>query len=247
MLVPSALAPKGHLPRRDVCPEALASAVRPPGRPTRTEPPYTGAVPGSPPRRRGRSGNGDRRYEGRNFAGAGLPGLTGAALIECRFEDCELAGASLRGAHLSDCTFRGCELSLADLTDALVHGCRFQDCRLTGVDFASLRPDPLGFGAEFERCDLTLAGFHGLDLRGCAFRSCSAREAEFVDCDLREVDLTGSDLAGVVFRQADLRNADLRGTRDVVLDPCHNRVAGLRIDLPGALGLLSGLSVRLEG
>lgn len=165
----------------------------------------------------------------------------------CTFSSCDLSEASFRSAHLTDCSFEQCDLSLADFTDALLHSVTFDGCRLTGIDFGLLRHDALGLTATFEACDLTLASFRKLDLRGCTFRSCNAREAEFLGCDLRGVELVETELASAAFEGNDLRDADMRGARNYVLSPIDNRVRGMRVDMVGGIGLLVGLNVRLEG
>jgi len=188
------------------------------------------------------------RFEGSVFTGRSgdVPELAGALVSDCTFRGVDLSETSLRGAHLTDCMFEGCELAMVDLSDALLQWTTFSDCRLTGVRFGDVRRDAIGLSVTLEGCDLTLASFRDLDLRNCAFRACSARECEFVGCDLREVDLSGTDLEAASFARVDLRKADLRGARNYVVDVCNNRVAGMRVDLPEALGLLAALRVQLE-
>ncbi len=206
--------------------------------------PYTDPVPPADPDH----DDGRARYEGRTFTGSGeaVPELAGALVSDCTFHGCDLSEASLRGAHLTDCVFEGCELAMVDLSDALLQWTTFTDCRLTGVRFGDVRRDAIGLSVTLEGCDLTLASFRDLDLRTCALRACSARECEFFACDLREVDLSGTDFEAASFARVDLRKADLRGARNYVLDVCDNRVAGMRVDLPEALGLLAALRVHLE-
>lgn len=215
-----------------------------PGGLRRAAHPYTGPVtPRVPPHEDGRP-----RYEGRTFtAGSGeVPDLAGALVTECVFRGCEMSEASLRGAHLTECTFEGCELAMVDLSDALLQWTTFTDCRLTGVRFGDVRRDAIGLSVTLEGCDLTLASFRDLDLRSCVLRDCTAREAEFQACDLRGMELTGTDFDTAVFHRVDLRDADLRGARNYVIDPCANRLAGMHVDLPEALGLLGALRVILE-
>lgn len=191
----------------------------------------------------------DRRYlEGEVFDAmdAASLDLAGTVVSDCRFRRCDLSEGSLRGTHLSECVFEGCELALIDLSSAMIHDARFEDCRLTGVRFGELRRDPLGLGAAFERCDLTLASFQKLDLQRCLLRECQATEVEFLDCDLRGADLQGSDFERALFLRNDLRGADLRGARNYVISACENRVSDMRVALPEALGLLSAFGLRFE-
>jgi fluoroquinolone resistance protein len=172
--------------------------------------------------------------------------LAGADLSGCRFEGLVLTEGSLRGARLTDCRFDRCELTLLDVTDATLHDVVFQACRLQAVDFGALARDPIGVSVRFERCDLGLAVFRGIDLRRASFDGGLAREAVFVDTDLRGVTLRGLDLTGADIRGCDLRETDLRGSSGYVLSPCANRVRGLRVDLVDAVGLLSAVGVRWD-
>jgi fluoroquinolone resistance protein len=172
--------------------------------------------------------------------------LAGADLTGCRFEGLVLTETSLRGARLSDCRFERCELTLVDVTDATLHDVTFEACRLQAVDFGTLARDPIGVSVRFERCDLSLAVFRGIDLRQCDFDGGVAREATFVDVDLRGVTLRALDLTGAVLRGCDLREVDLRASSGFVLSPCDNRVRGMRIDVEGAVGLLAAVGVRWD-
>lgn len=190
-----------------------------------------------------------RRLEGEQLTGqaAGEIDLEGVVVSSCHFRDCDLTEASLRGTHLSECVFEGCELTMVDLTDALLHWTRFEDCRLTGVGFGAVRRDAVGIGVEFRHCDLTLASFRDLDMRACAFHGCHAHEAEFLDCDLRGVSFDGTDLARATFLRSNLGDADLRGARNYAIAACDNRVRGMRVTLPEAIGLLGALGLEVDG
>ena len=172
--------------------------------------------------------------------------LEGADVGGSRFVGLELTESSLRGARLSDCRFERCEMTLIDVTDATMHDVVFESCRLQAVDFGAVARDPIGLSVRFQGCDLSLASFRGLDLRQAAFEGGRAHEAVFVDTDLREVVLHALDLTGAEIRGCDLRGADLRGSSGFVLSPCDNRVRGMRIDLPDAVGLLAAVGVSWE-
>lgn len=185
----------------------------------------------------------DERFEG---AAAAELALARAELEACNSVACDLTEASPQGARLTACRFERCELALADLADASLRDVTFERCRLTGVDFGRLERDPLGLEARFEGCDLSFALFRGLDLRAFAFEGCLLPEAEFTRCDLRGVSFAGSDLARCGFADCDLRDADLRAARGYLVSPFTNRVRGMRVTLPEAVGLLAVLEVVVE-
>ena len=169
--------------------------------------------------------------------------LAGADVTGCRFVGVDLTEASLRGARLTACRFEHCEMTLVDLTDATLHDVEFDTCRLQAVAFEATARDPIGLSIAFRDCDLGLATFRGLDLRGCRFEGGHVREAIIVDCDLREVPLRALDAAGAEIRGCDLRAADMRGSSGLVFSPCANRVHGLRIDAEAAPGVLATLGI----
>ncbi len=191
----------------------------------------------------------DSVHEEREFDGLERDALAfaGASFVACTFRDCDLSEVSMRGTHLSECVFEGCELGMVDLTDATLHWATFERCRMTGVDLGSVRRDAVGIQIAFAGCDLTLASFRDLDLRGCSVRDCVARDADFEGCDLREVALTGTDFAGATFRRNDLRGADLRRARNYLIGATANDVRDLQVELPEAIGLLAALQVRVVG
>lgn len=122
-----------------------------------------------------------------------------------------------------------------------VHVRRLQDaCRqLDGDGRGSLLAQPL----RFERCRLDGTTFASLDLTGFVFRDCVLTDVDFTEADLRRVDFGGSDLAGARFEGSDLRDADLRGTRDLALDPRASKLGGARLDLDAIPGLLGVFGV----
>lgn len=172
--------------------------------------------------------------------------LAGQSFSNCIFRSCTFTEASLQDTLLTECRFEQCEMALINLKDALFHTVVFDTCRLTGVQFGVLQDDAVGITAEFHTCDLSYASFRKLDLRSCAFRSCNAREAEFYRCDLSKVDFQGTDFAGATFQDNNLIEADFRGSHNYVISAHQNRLRGLRVELPEALGLLVGIEVRLH-
>lgn len=169
--------------------------------------------------------------------------LAGADVSGSVFVNVDLTEASLRGARFTACRFERCEMTLVDLTDATLHDVAVVGCRLQAVAFEATARDPIGLSIAFDACDLAMATFRGLDLRGCRFEGGRLRDASFVECDLRGVSLRDLDMTGAEIRRCDLREADLRGSTGIVLSPCDNRVRGLRLDPEAALGVLASVGI----
>lgn len=187
----------------------------------------------------------NQRFEGLTTQSDGA-WLAGAEFEECTFVGCDLTEASLRGARFYDCQFQRSELALASLADVTLRDVAFKNCRLTGVDFTQLTRDPLGIRVTFTECDLGMALFRRLDLTGFTFDGCRLDGAEFERCKLTSVDFSGSDLEKCRFEGCDLREADLRGARNYIISPSSNQIAGMRVSLPEAIGLLAAIGVVVE-
>ena len=173
------------------------------------------------------------RLEGVTFVGCTITGSVWAHAVvaRCRFEDC---------------TFEGVDLSGTRLPDTVLDGCRLVDVRALGTAWSSLArptipPDP----STWTGCRLDLGSFGGADLTGARFERCSLVEADLDGVVLRGARLDDCDLRGTRVIRADLREADLRGSHGYVLDPRDNEVAGLQVDLVGAVGLLTPFGIEV--
>lgn len=191
----------------------------------------------------------EREYEGAAFHALEAAGIerSGIAFYDCAFDGCDLSEAQLTGCRFIDCTFEGCDLGLIQLNDSSFRGCRFEGCRLVGVVWSALRSDPgLPPEIDFVRCALDYGNLSQLDLTGRTLRECRLHEVTFARTTLVEADLRESDFAGAHVDGCDLSRADLRGAENLLLDPCGNRLKGVRLSLPGALGLLAGFGIELS-
>ncbi|MFA5594777.1 MAG: pentapeptide repeat-containing protein [Trueperaceae bacterium] len=75
---------------------------------------------------------------------------------------------------------------------------------------------------------------------------CLLNRAAFERCNLSGVAFDGSDLQGCRFEECDLTSADLRSARNYLISPLSNKIAGMRVSLPEALGLLAAVDVVVE-
>lgn len=174
--------------------------------------------------------------------------LEGVELEGCRLDGCVLEKAVLRDCVLTDCTLTGCNLSMADLTGTRFTDCRFVDCKALGVVWARAAVAPLSIRPwDFERCRLDLGSFRDVAAVGARFTDCSLREVDLAGADLRRADLGGCDLGGATFAGTDLREASLLGAHAYSVDPAENRVRGMRVDAPGAGGILRAMGLVVEG
>ena len=120
-------------------------------------------------------------------------------VVRMKFEDCDLHGIDIRAAYIEDCqlkntTFNNCNLSqlLSDWTLVSLgrnhyEACRFNKCDLTGIRFNETIYEPRSVNAIFKNCNLTLAQFNSMDLRGSSFESCDLSSAQFIKSGLTGV------------------------------------------------------------
>jgi len=163
---------------------------------------------------------------------------------ECEFVNCNFAGADLGKFVFIDCNFNGCNLAMAKTAGTSFRNNNFTDCKLTGVQFSEC--DPFLFAVNFEKCILNLASFYKQKMKNARFSNCSMNEVDFTQTDLTGATLHNCDLAKAVFDQSNIEKADLRSSFNYSIDPTINRVKKARFSMPGAVGLLDHLDVRIE-
>jgi uncharacterized protein YjbI with pentapeptide repeats len=182
----------------------------------------------------------DQTLVGENFAANELENV----IFEgCKLENCNFSESKLRSSIVEDCVFEGCDLSNASFSGSRFHEVRLKRCKVIGVNWTQLEALR---GVEFESCNLSFGNFMSLKLKRLKMTHCRAQESDFRQADLSEADLRGTDLSGALFNQTILLKADLRDALNYVIDPTMNRIKDAKFSLPEAIGLLTGLGIKLE-
>ena len=172
--------------------------------------------------------------------------LEDAALYDCRFEGCRFNEVNLKRSRFVNCLFAHCDLRLADLTDTELGDVKFEHTALVAINWSLLaRTSLLPIELRFKRCTLNYATFKDVDLSGSTFEDCLAHEAMFSSVKLLKATLRGTDFDRATFHDCDLSGADLQGAQNYQISVRQNRVEGLKVSFPEALGLLAGLEVTL--
>jgi len=162
----------------------------------------------------------------------------------CRFENCDFSRYHFEGAEFSHCEFYQCDFSMAVLDDLALHHVNFMGCKLVGVDFGKC--SQFQFSARFEDSLMDYAVFHRNNLKKFEFVRCRMREAAFSECDLSLACFDSCDLDRTVFSQCNLEGADLRSALHFSIDPRVNRLRKACFAMPGVLGLLDYLDIRID-
>jgi len=185
-------------------------------------------------------------YDGEVFADLDLKGkmLENLTFYDCRFEGCGFNEATLKRSRFVDCVFSGCDLSMVDLTDVELSGVQFERTALVAVNGSVLARTSLApLELRFDACTLNYATFRDLDLSGSTFEDCLAREVAFSGVKLVGASLRGTDFSGSTFQDCDLSDTDFQGAQNYQISVAQNRVRGMKVSFPEALGLLAGLEV----
>jgi uncharacterized protein YjbI with pentapeptide repeats len=136
----------------------------------------------------------------------------GVQLVECRAENVDLAGATLRRSSIRDVVVDGGSWANVDFTEAALQRVELRNVRLTGavlagaslrdMSFVDCRMDlsAIRFGrlerVRFENCrmeeiDLYEARLSSVVFAGCGLTNASLAKAAFSSCEMHECDLAG--------------------------------------------------------
>jgi uncharacterized protein YjbI with pentapeptide repeats len=160
--------------------------------------------------------------EGLRLRDASLPSarLGRLGMLDCRVEQCDLAGLDASAASLVRVAVTGSRLTGLIAVEARLKDVDLRDCRM---NLATLRDARLE-RVTFERCDLREADLQGARLH----------DVRFLGCDLSDALLGGADCSRVELR--DCRYEGLRGVESL---------RGAALAWPDAMALAGQLAAAL--
>ncbi len=170
--------------------------------------------------------------------------LTLAEYDNCTFIDCLFGDANLTGIIFTQCRFEGCNLSNANTKGTAFKEVAFINCKMLGLNFSVADPFLMTMG--FSDCQLDLASFYRLKLKGTRFIKCSLREADLTEADFTNISFDGCDLAHAIFDNTILEKADFRSANNYSIDPEANRIKKAKFSLQGVPGLLTKYNIEIE-
>ena len=193
---------------------------------------------------------GTRIYEGETFRGLSLSGeaVENLSFRECEFVDSVFSGVTVRNSSFRSCRFTRCRIELPHGFSTSMQNLEIDGCFLSGVQWFEFssgnRYVPLF--ASLTDTTMRYAVFSEMKLRGFSFAGLRITDSTFADCDLAETSFRDMDLTGTEFYRCDLTEADFRDAVGYRIDVLNSKVRGARFSLPDAVGLLSGLGVRID-
>lgn len=200
----------------------------------------------------------------------------------------------LTGNAISECKFINCDFTRTDLTDTVFKNCQFYDHEShTGSNFTrSVIKDARFIGCDISMCSFQLAEALGIEIRECRAQGADFRGTSFMNkitertwfcsafiiksnlsyanfskvvlekCELWEnrwtganvlgASFTGSDLSGGEFKEFEWHSAnftfcDLTGSELGNLDIRSTDLDGVKLDMTQASQLLMDLGIILQG
>ena len=162
--------------------------------------------------------------------------LEKAEYENCTFINLELSSSDLSGCIFTDCVFEGCNLSLCKLKNTSFKTVQFNHCKLLGLRWDD--GNAFLFSVGFDHCILDMGTFYGMKLKKTKFVSCSMMETDFTEADMGQTLLDDCDLSKAVFDQTNLQGADLKTSRQYIIDPENNNIKKASFSWPAVTGLL---------
>ena len=183
----------------------------------------------------------DKKFEKQDFTATQLPI---ADYENCVFVNCGLSNADLSKRVFLECEFNLCDLSTAKLSGTAFKNVKFKDCKLLGLHFENC--DPFLFEVDFDNCFLNLSSFYKLKLKKTRFKSSNLSEVDFTEADLSNCLFDNCDLTGAAFENTILEKADLRTSRNYMIDPELNKIKKAKFSIQGIAGLLAKYDIEIE-
>ena len=162
----------------------------------------------------------------------------------CSFTGCNFSSADMVGIVFTECTFTECNLSMANTKGTAFKEVEFLNCKMTGINFSICEPFLLAM--NFTDCQLNLASFYNLKLKGTRFKKCMLHEADMVQTDFTNASFSECDLRNAIFENTILEKADFRSAINYTLDPEQNRIKGAKFSIQGVPGLLDRYKISIE-
>ncbi|MEP7269348.1 MAG: pentapeptide repeat-containing protein [Saprospiraceae bacterium] len=163
---------------------------------------------------------------------------------KCQFVHCDFSEAKIQHSNFYECEFKHCNFSNAKVIRTSFTDCKFSDSKLIGITF-----DLCGdfyYTVDFNKCQFDYASLYKLNLRNAHFLHCNFRETDFSETDFHTALFDVCEFTGAHFENTNLEWADLRTSRNYLIDPDRNKIRKAKFSMPHALGLLYKYDISIE-
>lgn len=162
----------------------------------------------------------------------------------CRFVNCILPNCDLSGINFIECEFENCDFSTSKLYDTSFKTASFAKSKLVGLRFEDC--NEFLFSIDFQNCNLNISSFYQVNPQNLSFENCNLKEVDFTGAKLNEVIFNNCDLGSAIFKNTNLEKADLRTSRNFLIDPEANNIQKAKFSLQSLPGLLFRYNIEVE-
>ncbi len=162
----------------------------------------------------------------------------------CTFKNCIFAGANLSDFSFDECVFIECDLNNVKILNTAFKNVHFENCKLVGLQFDQCNPFLLSF--RFINCQLNLASFYQLKLKGTFFKNCILHEVDFTESNLSGSVFGNCDFIGAMFGNTNLEKTDFQTSVNFSIDAEMNRIQKAKFSTESIAGLLDKYNITIE-
>lgn len=175
----------------------------------------------------------DKEFIGVDYSSNKLPK---ADYENCIFTGCNFASGFLDNQNFMECEFIDCDLTNTNIKHTIFKETVFKGSKLVGLHFEDC--DDLLLSVQFFSCNLTLASFIGLSLKGTPFMDCILREVDFSEANLSQAQFDACQLERAIFYRTQLHGANFVTSFNLDIDPEQNQLKKTKFSKDNLIGLL---------
>jgi uncharacterized protein YjbI with pentapeptide repeats len=120
----------------------------------------------------------------------------------------------------------------------------FSNCKLLGLQFNHC--SDFLFSVAFKTCNLTLASFYQVKVKGTKFNTCILHKVDFTNAELSNAYFDDCDFKAAIFENTILEKADFCSSYNYMIDPEINKIKKAKFSMPEVLGLLKKYNIEVK-
>ena len=162
----------------------------------------------------------------------------------CTFVDCIFSEAFLSSVSFLECEFLECDFTNVKIKNTTFKEVLFNNCKMVGVPFAEANSLMLSFNCT--GCNLSLALFYGLELKGFQFKNCNLGQADFTESNLTQAIFDNCNLENAIFDGTNLEKANFSSAYNFTINPEKNKLKNAIFSRKTIDGLLKKYNIVLD-
>lgn len=183
----------------------------------------------------------DKVFKNINYTEAELPK---AEYDNCTFIDCVFTDGYISNITFLECEFIDCNLSMVKSKQTTLNNVKFINCKLVGFPFNTCNDFLMSL--NFKGCNLNLASFNNLNLKGTQFNNCNLQEVDFTETDLTGCEFLNCNLNRAIFDKTNLEKTDFSTASDFFINPEINNLKFAQFSKNNVIGLLKKYNIKIK-